>query len=41
MSKPEVALLGTGLMGFPMAANILKTNLPLSVWNLAEFQICN
>ena len=33
MAKPEVALMGTGLMGFPMAANLLKAGFSLSVWN--------
>jgi 2-hydroxy-3-oxopropionate reductase len=32
-AKPTVALLGTGLMGFPMAANIAKAGFDLSVWN--------
>ncbi|MFF0860668.1 NAD(P)-dependent oxidoreductase [Nonomuraea sp. NPDC003560] len=29
----EVALLGTGLMGAPMARNLLKAGLPVRVWN--------
>ncbi|MBT7906934.1 MAG: NAD(P)-binding domain-containing protein, partial [Marinovum sp.] len=34
MEKPiNVALLGTGLMGFPMAQNILKTGHNVTVWN--------
>jgi 2-hydroxy-3-oxopropionate reductase len=32
-TKPSVALLGTGLMGFPMAANIAKAGFDLTVWN--------
>lgn len=30
---PSVALLGLGLMGRPMAQNLLKKNFPLTVWN--------
>ena len=30
---PPIALLGTGLMGSPMARNILKAGYPLTVWN--------
>ncbi|MBT6098270.1 MAG: NAD(P)-binding domain-containing protein, partial [Marinovum sp.] len=34
MEKPiNVAFLGTGLMGFPMAQNILKTGHNVTVWN--------
>ncbi len=34
MSKQfKVALLGTGLMGAPMARNILRAEFPLTVWN--------
>ena len=33
MSKPEITLLGTGLMGAPMAANLLKAGFPVHVWN--------
>jgi 2-hydroxy-3-oxopropionate reductase len=32
-SLPKIALLGTGLMGFPMAQNIAKAGFALSVWN--------
>ncbi len=31
--KPNVALLGMGLMGRPMALNLLKAGFPLAVWN--------
>jgi 3-hydroxyisobutyrate dehydrogenase len=31
--KPRVALIGLGLMGSPMAANLLKAGFPLTVWN--------
>jgi len=31
--KPTVGLIGLGLMGKPMARNILKAGLPLVVWN--------
>jgi 3-hydroxyisobutyrate dehydrogenase len=31
--KPAVGLIGLGLMGRPMAANLLKAGFPLSVWN--------
>ena len=45
MGKPVIALLGTGLMGQPMARNLLSAGYPLRVWNrtaskaapLAEF----
>ncbi len=31
--KPKIAWLGTGLMGVPMARNLLKQGYPLTVWN--------
>jgi 2-hydroxy-3-oxopropionate reductase len=31
--QPTVALLGTGLMGLPMARNIARARFPLAVWN--------
>lgn len=31
--KPRVGLIGLGLMGSPMAANLLKAGFPLTVWN--------
>ena len=31
--KPAVGLIGLGLMGRPMAANLLKAGFPLTVWN--------
>ncbi|WP_171128572.1 MULTISPECIES: NAD(P)-dependent oxidoreductase [unclassified Ruegeria] len=31
--KPNVAFLGTGLMGGPMARNLLAAGFPLTVWN--------
>jgi 3-hydroxyisobutyrate dehydrogenase len=33
MNTPHVALLGTGIMGRGMAANIVQAGLPLTVWN--------
>lgn len=33
MSKPRIAFLGTGLMGGPMAANLLKAGFPVTAWN--------
>lgn len=33
MAMQKVALLGTGLMGFPMARNLLAAAVPLTVWN--------
>lgn len=33
MAKPQIALLGTGLMGAPMSRNLLGAGLSLSVWN--------
>jgi len=33
MSKPRIAFIGTGLMGGPMAANLLKAEFPLIAWN--------
>ncbi|MCT8997610.1 NAD(P)-dependent oxidoreductase [Chelativorans intermedius] len=33
MTKPAIAFLGTGLMGAPMAANLLKAGFPVTVWN--------
>jgi 2-hydroxy-3-oxopropionate reductase len=32
-SKPKIAFLGTGLMGQPMAANLLRAGFPVTVWN--------
>ena len=31
--KPRIAFLGTGLMGAPMAANLVKAGHPVAVWN--------
>src|SRR5207253_1127939 len=31
--KPAVGLIGLGLMGKPMGANLLKAGFPLTVWN--------
>ncbi|MGH7936106.1 MAG: NAD(P)-dependent oxidoreductase [Chthoniobacterales bacterium] len=31
--KPRVGLIGLGLMGAPMGANLLKAGFPLTVWN--------
>ena len=36
MSKFKVGFVGLGLMGFPMAKNILKDKYPLIVWNRSE-----
>ncbi|PHP66020.1 2-hydroxy-3-oxopropionate reductase [Zhengella mangrovi] len=33
MTKPKIAFLGTGLMGGPMAANLLKAGFPVTAWN--------
>ena len=33
MAKPTVAILGTGLMGAPMARNLLKAGFPVRAWN--------
>lgn len=33
MSKPTVAVLGTGLMGAPMALNLLASGFPVRAWN--------
>ena len=33
MSTTEVAFLGTGLMGGPMARNLLKAGFNVTVWN--------
>jgi len=33
MALPRIAFLGIGLMGLPMARNILKAGYPLTVWN--------
>lgn len=32
-TKPLIAFLGTGLMGLPMARNLLQAGYPLTVWN--------
>lgn len=33
MSKPAIGFIGLGLMGRPMAANLLKAGFPVTVWN--------
>ena len=33
MSKTKLALIGTGLMGAPMARNLLTAGHPVAVWN--------
>ena len=33
MAKPTIAVLGTGLMGAPMARNLLRAGYPVRVWN--------
>ena len=33
MTNPRIAFLGTGLMGGPMAANLLKAGFPVTAWN--------
>jgi 3-hydroxyisobutyrate dehydrogenase len=33
MSKPSIGFIGLGLMGRPMAANLLKAGFPVTVWN--------
>lgn len=33
MTKPRIAFLGTGLMGGPMAANLLMAGFPVTAWN--------
>ena len=33
MSKPRLAFLGIGLMGAPMASNLLNAGFPVTVWN--------
>ncbi len=32
-TKPQITFLGTGLMGLPMAVNLLRAGFALSVWN--------
>ena len=36
MNFSKIAFLGTGLMGSPMCKNILKSKLPLTVWNRSK-----
>ena len=33
MELPKIALLGVGLMGRPMARNLARGGVPLTVWN--------
>ncbi|MBV1896294.1 MAG: hypothetical protein KUG70_07540, partial [Rhodobacteraceae bacterium] len=33
MSKPIIAVLGTGLMGGPMARNLMRAGYRLRLWN--------
>jgi len=33
MSEPQIALIGTGLMGAPMTRNLLAAGFPVRVWN--------
>jgi len=39
VSKPAVGFIGLGLMGRPMAANLLKAGFPLTVWNRTASRI--
>ncbi|MBY5933689.1 NAD(P)-dependent oxidoreductase [Tateyamaria omphalii] len=36
MAFENVALLGTGLMGFPMARNLARAGVPVTVWNRTQ-----
>ncbi|MEL6450365.1 MAG: NAD(P)-dependent oxidoreductase [Pseudomonadota bacterium] len=36
MAFEKVALLGTGLMGFPMARNLAQAGVPVTVWNRTQ-----
>ena len=36
MTFENVALLGTGLMGFPMARNLAQAGVPVTVWNRTQ-----
>ena len=36
MTKEKVAFLGSGLMGFPMALNLTRSGVPLTVWNRTQ-----
>lgn len=36
MAFENVALLGTGLMGFPMARNLARAGVPITVWNRTQ-----
>ena len=33
MPHPDIAFLGTGLMGAPMVRNLLRAGYPVTVWN--------
>ncbi|HOF03900.1 MAG TPA: NAD(P)-binding domain-containing protein, partial [Atribacterota bacterium] len=33
MSKPKIGFIGIGIMGFPMAKNLLKTGYPLIAYD--------
>ncbi|RYZ61565.1 MAG: NAD(P)-dependent oxidoreductase, partial [Proteobacteria bacterium] len=32
-TRPNIAFLGTGMMGVPMAARLVKAGFPVRVWN--------
>ncbi len=36
MSKPKIGFIGIGIMGFPMACNLLKADYPLIAYNTSE-----
>ena len=36
VNEPRIAFLGIGLMGFPMARNLLKAGFAVTVWNRSQ-----
>lgn len=41
MPKPKIGFIGIGIMGFPMACNILKAGYPLIAYNTSEPALAN
>ena len=41
MSKPKIGFIGIGIMGFPMACNLLKAGYPLIAYNTSEPSLIN
>ncbi|MDI9596748.1 MAG: NAD(P)-binding domain-containing protein, partial [Atribacterota bacterium] len=41
MPKPKIGFVGIGIMGFPMAKNLIKAGYPLIIYDLNEQALSN